>query len=387
VWGMEADIKSAIKTTAEAGRPIIGCFPLYPPVELIHSMGFHPMILWGFRDLFKTTSQSDRHVQSFTCSVARHLVEFVFSDFGQSLAGVFAYNACDTLRNLPEIIGRGLADRRGIKEGGFFIETMHLPMGGVVGDAGDYLEGYLAREINRVISACERSLGAEFSNAAFQKSVLLYNTLRRLMSDLEEKVNQGVLPFMEFSRLVSMANLLPVEAAIETLSSTVAQMRGKNPRGYSEDCRRIIVSGILPPPPRIGDLFEAADIIVAGNDIASLARSYASPTMDEGEDVKPGEYYYKRFYKDHSPCTTLHHTAGRRIETILALCRERRACGFVFFGEKFCEHEYFEYPYLEKRLKEAGISSLFLEFSIDDGENVEQFKTRIQAFAELLSSR
>jgi hypothetical protein len=58
-------------------RPVIGCFPLYPPLELFHSMGLAPVVLWGLRDAIPSLSLADRHLQSYVCSVARRLTEAV----------------------------------------------------------------------------------------------------------------------------------------------------------------------------------------------------------------------------------------------------------------------------------------------------------------------
>ena len=69
-------------------KPIIGCFPLYPPLELLHSMGFFPIILWGFRKYFKNTHESDKHIQDYACSVARYLIEFILEDKGEILDGI-----------------------------------------------------------------------------------------------------------------------------------------------------------------------------------------------------------------------------------------------------------------------------------------------------------
>ena len=68
------------------------------------------------------------------------------------------------------------------------------------------------------------------------------------------------------------------------------------------------------------------------------------------------------------------------------MTEEHKADGFLFIGEKFCEYEYFELPYLEGRLKERGISVLAIEISMEDDATAETYRTRIEAFTEMLAA-
>jgi benzoyl-CoA reductase/2-hydroxyglutaryl-CoA dehydratase subunit BcrC/BadD/HgdB len=171
---------------------------------------------------------------------------------------------------------------------------------------------------------------------------------------------------------------MPVSEQFSTLSDAVAELDDAPEK--KDDAKRIVISGILPPPPSVVEAMERSGLRVVGEDLAIFRRSYNSPSPQATE---PGDYY-TRFYENHSPCTTLHYLADRRIDAVLALCRDLDADGFIFLGEKFCEYEYFEYPHLEKRLRESGIPTLALEFSIDDSEHIGAVVTRIEAYAELL---
>jgi benzoyl-CoA reductase/2-hydroxyglutaryl-CoA dehydratase subunit BcrC/BadD/HgdB len=114
-----------------------------------------------------------------------------------------------------------------------------------------------------------------------------------------------------------------------------------------------------------------------------MFRSY-SRAPDVWSDV--GDYYV-RFYRDHFPCTTLLYTADSRAAAVAGLLSERNADAFIFAGEKFCEYEYFELPFLEGMFKESGTPVLSLEISIEDDSTAETFRTRIEAFAEMLAAR
>src|SRR5271157_1567711 len=103
-------IVDKIQKIKDSGKKVIGCFPLYPPLELFHSMDLVPVVLWGLDEAVAGVSESDKHLQNYACSVARRLTEFVLTAGAGLLDGLFMYNACDTLRNLPEILECGLKE-------------------------------------------------------------------------------------------------------------------------------------------------------------------------------------------------------------------------------------------------------------------------------------
>lgn len=355
---------------------MLGCFPLYPPLELFHSMGLEPLVLWGMKPFLADTARSDQHLQSFVCSVGRHLTEFVLSKEGALIDGFFMYNACDTLRNLPEILRSGL-EERGHRSP---ILNMHIPMPSL---GQTDARQYLSKEIDRLIDQLSDAFGVSFLQSRFESSVALYAQARELARQLETAVTMGRLRFGAFAGLIQGNAFRSVEGQIGAMSSLLSdegQVVGD--RVGNRSAIDIILSGILPPPAGVSDIIEDAGLNVVGNDIASLARSYGYTPGNETWR-SPSDYYVD-FYYHHHPCPTLLGSSDRRIDTLEALIRERGARGIIFLGEKFCEYEYFEFPYLMKRFKENGIASLLLEFAIDDDENLGPMRTRIEAFAEML---
>jgi benzoyl-CoA reductase/2-hydroxyglutaryl-CoA dehydratase subunit BcrC/BadD/HgdB len=127
---------------------------------------------------------------------------------------------------------------------------------------------------------------------------------------------------------------------------------------------------------------ENAGLRVAANDIAAFRRFHGhtpAGTLDPGS-------YYEDFYANHHPCTTILFSADRRIKTLTNAVRENGVKGVIFFGEKFCEYEYFEFPYLDALLKDMGVRTLFLEMSAEGVQSLDAYRTRIEAFAETLAA-
>ncbi|MBI4766933.1 MAG: 2-hydroxyacyl-CoA dehydratase [Deltaproteobacteria bacterium] len=357
------------------GARIIGCFPLYPPLELIHSLGLTPVVLWDFPGPAKVLEKADRHLQRFACSVGRQLTEFILSRESEILDGLFMYNACDTLRNLPEIVASGLAEQ---KRSLPLVRT-HIPMAPPEQTAW---EDYFRKKIWALIRNLEETFGVTYSLERFQRSVELYQQMRSLATTLMTRTAGGIISYRLFSRTLQEANFRTVEEQITLLEKILRE----NPTGraqLNEPDLPIVLSGILPPSPAVIRVMENVGLRVVGNDIASQERAYGYTPAQKISD--PCEYYLD-FYQNHVPCPTLLYLADQRLERIKNLVQKTEAAGVVFLGEKFCEYEYFEIPFLEKILKKKGVAVTSLEISAEDGDQAA-IVTRIEPFADMLREK
>lgn len=351
---------------------MIGCFPLYPPLELLHSFGLTPITLWGMRPPVGGLPESDRHVQNFTCGVARCMLDFVLGGASGLLDALVMYNACDTLRNLPEIIERGL------KEKGIIIPVfrMHVP---AIASGGAGAGPYLDRRIGNLIQDLENHTGRSFSGPDFIASVGLYRTQRELSLRLEKLARDGKISFVSCSGILQRAHHMPVEDHIDLLEKKIAAPEEEQP--IARPAIPVMISGIQVPGQSVLEAMEESGLRIVANDVATLRRSYGySPEIT---DDPIG--YYRDFYFNHYPCTTMLPEGDRRADLIGSVVRDYGIRGVVFLGEKFCEYEYFEMPYIEHVLQGAGIRSLRLEFGAEDSESPGAVNNRIMAFAEMLT--
>jgi benzoyl-CoA reductase/2-hydroxyglutaryl-CoA dehydratase subunit BcrC/BadD/HgdB len=354
-------------------RRLVACFPLYPPVELLHSFGLVPLILWDLKGNVGRLKESDRHLQPFTCSVTRRITEFVLSTEGSLFDGFLMYNACDTLRNMPEIIERGL-EERGISRP--FLK-FHIPM--APARQTDSTE-YFADRIHELIIEIENVFEVRFSSERFLASVRVYNAIKKLSLAMENLVAEGRMSYRDFSLIIGKGYFMTPEDYLSALDGAV-QKATSNPAKQISGGRKIIVSGILPPPDALCSIIENAGLRVVSNDVASQARSYGHVPRETGDPVA----YYSDFYRNHHPCTTLLYSSDERLTLLTGLIEKKDAHGVIFIGEKFCEYEYLEMPFIAKTLKQNNVAMLQLEIATDDHENLEAFRTRIEAFSELIS--
>ena len=357
---------SGMKT---GGRRLIGCFPLYPPLELLHSFGLTPITLWGMRDAVRDYGTGDRHVQNYACQVARALTGFVIDNGPSLFDALFMYNACDTLRNLPEIV------HAGIRETGADLPIFRLHVPALSPDRTG-AKDYLRDRLRLLMADLERFTGRPFSAKAFAESAALYAKQRSFCREIEALCAGGKMPFAAAAPLLERAHFMDVREHIALLEEAVTHHAGLPENGSGV---RVLVSGIQAPPVDLLRVMDASGLTVAANDIATMARSYGtSPT---GSDLLD---YYAAFYFDHHPCTTILPAGDRRIKLLGQRVQEDGIRGVVFFGEKFCEYEYFEIPYLQETLNTRGVATLFLELGADDLANLMPLRTRIEAFAEIV---
>ncbi len=358
-----------------AGQKIMGCFPLYPPSELFHALGLTPVTLWNLQGKTPNLEKADSHIQSFTCSIARQLAQFVLQE-ESFLDGIFSYNACDTLRNMPEILEEGLkAENRQLP---FF--QMHLPM---VSLQREEAREYFRKQVSQLIEQLEEFTGNSLDGKAFQQSAELYFRLRQTANRLGAKVSNGKVSYVTFTRTLLENNFRPPEKQLEELLKVEKGIGDKASESetFETSPPGIILSGIQAPPISVIEAIENAGLRVVSNDIATQCRTYSSQPEPSADPLT----YLEEFYRYHFPCSTLQPTVEQRPSILRRKIKDTGAKGIIFSGEKFCEYEFLEYPYLQNHLQKEGVHTLTLEFSVDDyTKESGAHQTRIEAFAEIL---
>ncbi|GAB4309994.1 MAG: hypothetical protein Kow0069_09810 [Promethearchaeota archaeon] len=362
------------------GRPIVACLPLYPPVELFASFGASPVVTWGFDEALWEVPLADACLQWFTCPVARRATQVLLS-WPSPPAALFAYNACDTLRNLPEVLlarwgGRPGAPAAG-KDAGVRFFPFHVP---VPGSDPAAARSYLRERVEELVALLEDAFGTPFSPAKFEESAASYHRLGSLLAEVQRRVATGQLGFGQLASLARFAATSPVEDAIARAEGAVGEAEEKPETRDDRDAVPVLVSGVVPPPSEACEAMEEAGLRVVENDVALMSRTYLSVPEPVGD---PAEYY-EQLYLQHVPCSTLHHLSDARPGHLLELVERSGAGGVVFYLPKYCEYEAFEVPYLEGFLGERGIKSLLIEVAIDGAPAGAAVRNRLEAFAEVL---
>ena len=83
-------------------------------------------------------------------------------------------------------------------------------------------------------------------------------------------------------------------------------------------------------------------------------------------------------------CSLAYDPAKLRGKMVVENAKKLDADGVVYALMKFCDPEEYDYPIFKKDMEGAGVPHLFIE--IEQGTtSIEQIRTRIQTFAEILA--
>jgi len=126
-------------------------------------------------------------------------------------------------------------------------------------------------------------------------------------------------------------------------------------------------------------LIEEQGAHIVADDLCVGTRYFWDPVDTNGDLI----YALADRYLSKIPCPCKH-PSDARIENMVSQVREYKVDGVISIVQKFCDTHLFEHPYLEERFEKENVPYLFLE--TEDTQGAEgQFKTRIQAFMEMMS--
>ena len=124
---------------AAAGRVLVGCFPVYSPVEIFHAAGALPVGLAGGGNRLEI-SHADARFQSFVCSIIKSTLELGMQGKLDAFEALVFHSICDPARNLASVFARNFEHKK--------IEYIHFPQRINAPDAADYLTAEYERLAN-----------------------------------------------------------------------------------------------------------------------------------------------------------------------------------------------------------------------------------------------
>jgi benzoyl-CoA reductase subunit C len=348
---------------------VIGYFPVYAPVEIIHAAGMLPVGLSGGGDRLDI-QYADARFGSFICSIIKTTLEMGLRDHLKVFDGILFSSICDSARNLCFVMKRNFPN--------LYVDFLHLPHNPSSTASVDFLTS----EYHRLINELERIGGQPITEDRLRQSISLYNRNRQLIRSLYtlRAQNPHLLRTWESYVLIRAGNFMPVEEHNSLLEESLEQLSNRS--GKPRDSIRVVVEGAFceQPPLDLIKLVEDAGCYLVGDDFVIGQSWFVEDVPVDGEPIfaLADSYVNRAVYS-----SVRHDFRAPRWEGLADKVKRSRADAVLFLIAKFCEPAYFDYVLFKKKLEELGVPHLLLEFE-EKQFTFDRVRTEVETFVESL---
>ena len=351
----------------ETGREVIGCLPIYVPEEIIYAGGMLPIGVWGGQT---NIVQSGTYLPSFACSIMRAIMEFAMRGVYNDLSAVVCPMHCDTLKCIGENWKVGIS-----KVPCFCLvypQNRKNPSG----------ISYLTTEFEHLRKKLESLSGRTITDEAINQAIVIYNEHRKTMREFTRVARDYPLTIRAQKRHMVIKSGFFMDKAKHTLlvKSLISELKAL-PAEKSSGIK-VILTGIMAEPDSFLELFNQYNLVVVGDDLAHESRQFRTDVPAGGTPLER----LARRWAEVQGCSLAYDPEKRRSNMLIDMVRETGADGVIVTMMKFCEPEEFDYPILKKEFEKANIPHLYIELE-QQADSAEQLRTRIQGFAEMMSTR
>lgn len=355
--------KKTILAAKAAGKKVVGMMPYYAPEEIVYAAGALPVGMFGAQN--KEVSAARAFLPPFACSLMQVDMELQLDGTYDCLDSVIFSVPCDTLRCMsqkwhgkaPVIVFTQPQNRK--------IEAT-LP--------------FLKAEYEHVKAELEKNLGVEISELAIQEAINVYNENRKVMREFVDVAAQYPQIFTPVKRhdvikarwfMDKAEHTKLVRELIDAVKATpVEPWKGK----------KVILTGIMAEPDEFLDIFQEFSIAVVADDLAQESRQFRT---DVPQGIDALEQLAKQ-WQDFDGCPLAMNVEKPRGQMLIDMTKKYGADAVVVCMFRFCDPEEFDFPIYKTEFEEAGVRYTTVDVDIES-PSFEQVRTRIQAFAEMLS--
>lgn len=352
--------QAAIDAHRAAGGGFAAVFPIHSPRALLRAFGLLPVEVWGPPGV--EASGADGHVQAYACSIVRGGLAFLLAGKLDAADLLMVPHGCDSLQGMGSVMIDFVKPKAPV-------ETFYLPRGASRESSRDFVRAELAGLYERLATL----RGVRPDEAALLEALEREVDADDLLAALLASRRRLPLSNLELYRLVRAREYLPAE----TFSGLAREVLDRLDEAPSP-APGLVLSGLVPEPMGILEVFDDAGVLVTGDDLCSSGRRLYP--AGEGKDAL-GRMADRLL--SGAPDSTRGDTVASRAEHLLRLCQAGEARQVIFLIVKFCEPELFYLPQLRAALEKAGIRSQVMEVDVTS-PLADQTRTRVEAMLEVM---
>ncbi|HBS59919.1 MAG TPA: hypothetical protein DEA44_11700 [Firmicutes bacterium] len=362
----------ALKQLKDDQIKVVGTYCVYAPQEIIIAAGAVPVSLCATKE--EPIADGEKVLPRNFCPLIKSSYGFAITDkcpFFYFSDVVIGETTCDGKKKMFELMAQFKP-----------LHVMNLP----AGYASEADKAYWLASVEKMKAYLEAELGESITGDRMRAAIRLLNEERLVMQELAECMKLDPVPMtgqdllkvlwarnFVFDRQEMMAK---VRLLIQELKAAGQQGQGPFPQG----AKRIVVTGV---PTGIGSekvikIIEEAGAAVVYLDNCSGMKQFAT-LVDE---TKPAlEAIAEKYLLTPCSCMSPNQIRMERMEKII---KDFRADGIVDIVWQGCHTYNVESRVLRDHVqKKCGLPFLHIETDYSQGD-VEQIRTRVQAFLEML---
>ena len=346
------------------GKKAVGCMLEFCPEELIYAAGMLPVGLWGGETRL---NRAKEYYPAFFCAPIQENLELALQGaYDGVLSAVMVPILCDALKSAGQ---------------NWRIAVPHIPMIPVVYPQKRHTQtgqDFLRSELEQAREKLEQVCGHPITAEEIQQAIQVYNRYRLAMQEFARQAalhTDVVTPTLRHCvyQCGFYRDKGDYTAVVEELTQALKQLPER------QGGRRVALTGIaLDSFPILAALEENGLSVVAD----TLAQESCQINTLSPEGADPLARLAGWWDRMHDSSLALDREKGR-VEHMVQLVRSGQADGVILATPSFCDPEEYDYPVFRAAFEREGIPHLMLEWS--DRDASQQAKSRIQAFAELLS--
>lgn len=358
----------------KAGKKIIGAFCLYVPEELVYAADATMVGLCGGADF---------SIPDAEAVLPRNICPLVKSFFGFKVGGTCPYfNSCDL------VVGETTCDAK---------KKVYEVL-------GDYAPTYVMEIPHKIDTPQSKSLWlAEIKQFKEQMETLTGNVIEK--DDLKEAIRlinakRSALKRVSQTRKSSPPPISGLDALLvnqvsfyddvnrftQKTNELADELEKRNRSGVgvgNPDQPRLMFSGcpMAIPNWKLHSIIESLGVPVVAEESCIGSRYFTDLVEPKGDSMDSLlEAIWSKYSSISCACFTPN---DERVDKVVDMAKEFNASGVVYNVLQYCHTYNVESIKVEKALKKAGVPMLKIETDYGT-EDVEQIRTRVEAFTEML---
>ena len=347
----------------KTGRKMIGFFHPVVPEELIYAAGLHPVRLFPYFD--EMITEGDSHLQTYLCSYLRADWDQVIKGNCPYLDGAIIPRSCEAVTFLYQTWKRHNPYP--------FIDYINVPW-----KRSENAVGFFAKELGRVKKNLEKFTGEEISEDSLRNVMKVCNKNRALLREVYDlrKAESPPVSGPEALKIVMSSFILDKEVHNGLLEQLLTEL-SRRPHRPKADIR-LLISGGCVIDARLWAMIESCGASIVADDINNGSRSFRHSADGAAKD--PLEALARGYAM--IPCA-FNASITDRFTYISEMITGYKVDGVIFAINRNCESEKFDYPELDKRIKDR-FSVPTLNIETDYLMKMAPLRTRVEAFLEIL---